>query len=160
MICSGPVVRSHLMQKHRAFRFFIHLHNSLDRKLRKTVVARREENFSESHTAKYYQYYYHTNLASRSNSKFLIPETDPPFLAKHSRLVMGPCRYFSTRFGICCRFFFFKISRYRFGISLRVKTPRVKFWFRVSSRILTSCEIVISHGSVSVFHVGIGFSVS
>ena len=54
-----------------------------------------------------------------------------------SEIVMGRCRYFklvsvfryrptgdffSSRFGICCRYF--KISRYRFGISLCVKASR------------------------------------
>ena len=59
-------------------------------------------------------------------------------------IVIGRCRFFSitvgifsSLFGICCRYF--KISRYRFGISLCVKAPRAdpKILYRVSSQMLT-----------------------
>ena len=53
---------------------------------------------------------------------------------------MGPCRYFSTLFGICCRF-----SKYRdidsvfsvFYFASKRHAPILKFCFRVSAQILT-----------------------
>ena len=71
-----------------------------------------------------------------------------------------PVGIFSSRFGICCRFF--KISRNRFGIfgiSLCVKAPGaelriLKFYFRVNPQFLTedSCQRVRRWQKLSTDH--------
>ena len=68
--------------------------------------------------------------------------------------------FFSSRFGICCRFF--KISRNRFGIfgiSLCVKAPGaelriLKFYFRVNPQFLTedSCQLNRRWQKLSTVH--------